>query len=86
MAAYAPLVKVDGKYVLLDAADTLDLTTGQKAAIISDLDDLNDVVITAPADGDVLSYDSGSGDWVNAAGGGGGGLTQPQIMARSLGC
>lgn len=34
---------------------------------------LRDVLITNVQDEDVLSYDSGSGKWVNAAGGGGGG-------------
>jgi hypothetical protein len=38
-----------------------------------DLDDADDVVITSPADGDVLTYDSASGDWVNASPAGGGG-------------
>ncbi len=33
------------------------------------LDDLTDVVITAVADGEVLTYDSGTSKWVNAAGG-----------------
>jgi hypothetical protein len=32
---------------------------------VSALDDLTDVTVTAPADGDVLTYDSG--EWVNAA-------------------
>lgn len=29
------------------------------------LDDLTDVVITTPADNEVLAYDNGSGDWIN---------------------
>jgi hypothetical protein len=37
------------------------------------LDDLTDVTITAPADGEVLTYDSGTSEWVNAAPTGGGG-------------
>jgi hypothetical protein len=37
------------------------------------LDDLTDVTITTPSDGDVLTYDSGTGEWVNAAPTGGGG-------------
>lgn len=37
------------------------------------LEDLTDVDITNPQDGDVLTYDSGTGEWVNEAGGGGGG-------------
>lgn len=31
----------------------------------SNLDDLADVVITSPADDQVLTYDSGTGNWVN---------------------
>jgi hypothetical protein len=38
------------------------------------LDGLADVVITAPAGGDVLVYDAISGNWINSAGGGGGGV------------
>lgn len=33
------------------------------------LDDLSDVDAPAPADGDVLTFDSGSGDWIASAGG-----------------
>jgi hypothetical protein len=40
------------------------------------LDDLTDVDATGPSDGDVLTFDSGSGDWVAAAPTGGGGSTQ----------
>ena len=48
------------------------LSTGATPA----LDDLTDVVITSVADGDVLTYDSGSGKWINSApGAGSGGLT-----------
>jgi hypothetical protein len=36
------------------------------------LDDLTDVVITTPSDGQVLTYDSVSGDWVNETPTGGG--------------
>ena len=36
------------------------------------LGDLSDVLITTPADSDVLTYDDGTSKWVNAAGGGGG--------------
>jgi hypothetical protein len=37
-----------------------------------DLDDLGNVDIAAPADGEVLTYDALTGDWKNEAGGGGG--------------
>ena len=43
----------------------------------SDLDDLADVVITAVADGQVLTYDSGTSKWVNEAAGG---ITQSQVL------
>jgi hypothetical protein len=39
----------------------------------STLDDLTDVTITTPSDGEVLTYDSGTSEWVNAAPTGGGG-------------
>ena len=35
----------------------------------SNLDDLADVVITTPADGEVLTYDSATGTWVNETAG-----------------
>lgn len=47
-----------------------DLTS---AAGATSLDDLTDVDAPSPADGDVLTYDSGSGDWIAAAPSGGGG-------------
>jgi hypothetical protein len=37
------------------------------------LDDLTDVTITTPSDGDVLTYDNVTGEWVNAVPTGGGG-------------
>lgn len=43
-------------------------SSGSVAAI----DDLTDVVISSPADDEVLTYDSGAGHWVNQAPGGGG--------------
>jgi hypothetical protein len=50
------------------------------------LDDLTDVVISTPSDGDVLTYDSGSGDWVNEAPpGGGGGLTHSYLGYNTIG-
>ncbi len=36
------------------------------------IDDLNDVNITTVADGEVLTYDTATSKWINAAGGGGG--------------
>ena len=40
----------------------------------SALDDLTDVDLTTPSNGQVLKYDSVSSKWINATGGGGGGL------------
>ena len=44
---------------------------------IGNLDDLGNVTITAPADGDVLTYDAATSTWINLppTGGGGGGGT-----------
>lgn len=75
MATQTPLVKVDGKYVQLDAADTLDLTTGQRAALFPSQTGNNGKYLST--NGSTLSWETVSG---------GSGLTQPQVMARSLGC
>jgi hypothetical protein len=45
------------------AEKTIDFTGGGGGS----LDDLTDVTITTPSDGDVLTYDSGTSEWVNAA-------------------
>jgi hypothetical protein len=42
------------------------------------LDDLTDVTITTPSDGDVLTYDNITGEWVNAVPTGG---TTPDLTA-----
>lgn len=44
----------------------------QQAHSVGDLDDLGDVTITSPTNGQVLKYDSNSGEWINGSGGGGG--------------
>lgn len=49
------------------------------------LDDLTDVDLTGFADGDVLTYDSGSGDWIAATptpGSGGGGSTGARLYVQ----
>jgi hypothetical protein len=46
---------------------------------------LNDVAISSPANGQVLTYDSSSSKWVNAAGGGGGGGTPVAFSATATG-
>lgn len=38
---------------------------------IGSINDLNDVSITTPTDGQALIYDANSGEWINGAGGGG---------------
>lgn len=43
---------------------------------ISDLDDLSNVDITTPSDGQVLQYDSANSKWINATPSGGGGYTK----------
>lgn len=48
------------------------------ATVIDSIDDLGDVTITGPANGEVLQFNSSSGQWENgpAPGGGGGTVTQ----------
>jgi len=47
----------------------VDPTTGRlkvsAVVTVGDLDDIGDVVITTPADNEVLSYDTASGNWIN---------------------
>lgn len=51
---------------VLAAGTGIDVT-GATVSLDAALDDLNDVDTTGVADGDVLTYDSGSGDWVAEA-------------------
>ena len=61
----------NGWNVTLKAINIVEYTTGASA-----LDDLTDVDLTSPTDGQVLKYDSTNSKWVNAneSGGGGGGI------------
>jgi len=58
---------------ILNQTDLTAYVTNLIAAIT--LDDLADVTITAPAPGDVLTYDAINNIWINGPGGGGGGVT-----------
>ena len=49
-----------------------DNTTSGFITGISNLSDIGDVTLTSPQDGDVLTYDANSGEWINSTGGGGG--------------
>ena len=67
---------------VLFSGDYNDLTN--KPTVPSGIDDLNDVTVTpvssgSPADGDVLTWSTSSGQWVNQqpSGGGGGTTTAP---------
>jgi len=70
MAAY---VVDEDVAVVFDGADWNDLATAAGAG--GALDDLTDVDASSPSDGDVLTFDNGTGDWVAAAPAGGGGGT-----------
>lgn len=50
----------------------------------SDIDDLNDVTISNPADGQVLKYNSASSKWENGAGGGGGASTLSDLTDTAI--
>lgn len=49
-----------------DMTDAVSSVNGQTGAVSLALDDLSDVNAAAPADLDVLTYDSGTGEWINA--------------------
>jgi len=49
----------------LDLAHVDHVHSGEGGSILLDLDELDDVVITTPADNEVLAYDSGSVTWIN---------------------
>lgn len=72
--------KADGRIYWKDDAGT-EYSVASLADLsgITDLDSLTDVTITSPADGEVLTFDSGSGEWVNAAATGGGGTADDPI-------
>lgn len=67
----APLAA--GQYVLDVASDVVSLVP-ESGATTPDLDDLGDVDTTGVADGNVLTFDSGTSEWVAAAPTGGGSL------------
>jgi hypothetical protein len=51
-----------------------------------ELDELHDVLITSPANNDVLTYETSTQLWKNkppSGGGGGSGLIEPEVMARA---
>jgi hypothetical protein len=52
---------------LLFPPDAVDSVNGQTGVVVLDLDDINDVAIVTPADGEVLTYDSATGEWYNGA-------------------
>lgn len=65
------------------ASTVSDFSTAADARIAAaSINALTDVTVTAPSPGQVLKYDGAA--WINdtdATGGGGGGLTQPQVSA-----
>ena len=46
------------------------------------LDDLSDVVITTPLNLEVLTYDTGSGTWINAPASASSGLSSAEVLNR----
>lgn len=82
--ALDPGAVADGEYVLTVVGGVvtgLQVEAGGGGSI--DLDDLADVDLTGVADGDVLTFDSGSSEWVpEAPAGGGGGTTELLACVR----
>jgi hypothetical protein len=57
---------VKGRQVAAGTGQVQDLTGPQVGAMIN-LPELNDVTVTLPADNDVLTYDTGTSQWINQA-------------------
>jgi hypothetical protein len=70
-----------------DTTITINPSTNQLEVIgggsVNELNDLDDVDIVTPMEGETLLYDQSAGVWYNAPGGSGSGLTQPQVLARA---
>lgn len=69
---------VEGAGIDITVDDGANTITIAATGSVSALNDLTDVDTTGVADGDVLTYDSGSGDWVPAAPSGG--TTDPGVL------
>ena len=54
-------VKPDGTSITVDGSGTISATT----PVISSIDDISDVNITTPTDGQILAYDQANSEWVN---------------------
>lgn len=59
----------DGVLYYKDTSNTVQSISGSGGGSATTLDGLTDVTIAGVADGDVLQYDSVTGDWVNAPAG-----------------
>lgn len=77
VAASRPTAGTPGRLYYATDTDTMSRDNGSTwddlpMASTPALDDLTDVMITSVADGDVLTYDSGTSAWINQAPSGGG--------------
>lgn len=52
-------------YADIDSGQWVELVSAAPQTTINKLDDINDVVVPAPAPGQVLSYDGGTQNWIN---------------------
>lgn len=79
---YKTKVGVDLKLKTLKKGKNIDLSndTDEVEILGASLSENDEVVITAPADGQVLTYDGGSGKWINADAAGGGGVLEDIIL------
>jgi hypothetical protein len=66
------------------AASTAFVAAAVAAGSVGALDDISDVDASSPSDGDVLTYDSGSGDWVPSAPVGGSARAVVNLVTGSL--
>lgn len=72
-----------GGWVVGGGGGAVSSVNGQTGSVLLALDDLDDVNASAPSDGQVLTWDSGAGEWV-AETPTGGGMTNPMTTAGDI--
>jgi len=72
--------KTDNRLYILDSVG-VEYSFAYTSQLAEALNDITDVTITSPTDGQVLTYDAASKEWINAAAGGGGDVLEVQVFS-----
>ena len=63
-----PIGGASGQFLRKATSTDYDTEWATSSTVVADINDISNVVITTPADGEILTYDSLSSTWINAAG------------------